>query len=92
MLDLRQLRQLAGAMDIGGHTVGHPILANVSDAIANHEIGEEKSTTGLVGATNPAIYLSQWPPGQDYLAQHPGVRDAGFEGGLSTAPHLQTSG
>lgn len=90
MLDLQQLRQLAGAMDIGGHTVGHPILANVSDAIASHEIGEGRSQ--LQDWLRLPIPLFAYPngrPGQDYLAQHPGiVRDAGFEAAVSTAPRI----
>lgn len=90
MLDLPQLRQLAGSMDIGGHTVGHPILANVSDAIARHEISEGRQQ--LQEWLRLPIPLFAYPngrPGQDYLAQHPSiVRDAGFEAAVSTAPRI----
>lgn len=90
MLDLPQLRQLAAGMDIGGHTVGHPILARVDDATAKHEIGEgRQQLQEWLRLPVPLFAYPNGRPGQDYLAQHPGiVRDAGFEAAVSTAPRV----
>jgi peptidoglycan/xylan/chitin deacetylase (PgdA/CDA1 family) len=83
--ELRSLR--ASGMDVGAHTVTHPILARVDRARAQHEIRESKRL--LEAITGSAVTLFAYPngrPGRDYLPEHVRmVREAGYEAGFSTA-------
>ena len=82
---VRQLRQ--AGMEIGGHTVRHPILARMSDADARAEIGGGKDA--LEGLLGEKISLFAYPngrPGQDYQAAHTRiVRELGFEAAVVTS-------
>lgn len=77
----------AAGMEIGGHTVSHPILNEVSPDDARHEI--ERGRRRLEEITGTRIRLFAFPngrPGRDYRAQHVQlVREAGFEAAVSTA-------
>lgn len=88
MMSTEQVRMLHGAgMEIGGHTVSHPILARLDPAAARAEIANGKEA--LEGIIRAPLQLFAYPngkPGQDYLSDHVGmVRDLGFEAAVSTA-------
>ena len=88
MMTADQVRQLHNAgMDIGGHTVNHPILARLDASAARREIAEGKETLeAMIGARVRLFAYPNGKPGQDYLAEHVGiVKDLGFEGAVSTA-------
>ena len=74
-------------MEIGGHTVTHPILARLDPAQARQEISEGKAF--LENLLNEPIRLFAYPngrPGSDYLPEHVAmVRDLGFQAAVSTA-------
>lgn len=87
MLTTEQLRQLHGAgVAIGAHTVNHPILANLDDMVAEHEIRNSK--TQLEQLLGEDVALFAYPngkPGVDYLPKHVQmVSAAGFRFALST--------
>lgn len=88
MMSTAQVRQLKDAgMEIGGHTVNHPILAKLDPAQARAEILDGK--LALEGITGAPVTLFAYPNGKpdvDYLAEHVAiVRELGFEAAVSTA-------
>jgi peptidoglycan/xylan/chitin deacetylase (PgdA/CDA1 family) len=89
MMSSAQVRQLRDAgMEIGGHTVHHPILAKLDDPQARTEIRDGK--LALEAITGHPVRLFAYPngkPGADYQAAHVAmVRELGFEGAVSTSP------
>lgn len=82
---VRKLRE--AGMQIGGHTVSHPILAATSASIARDEISNGKRH--LEEILGEHISLFAYPngkPGTDYLPEHTAMVDeAGFEAAVSTA-------
>lgn len=72
MLTTNQLQQLhKEGMEIGGHTLTHPILSNLVKAKAEHEIAENKNI--LESIIKNKIKLFAYPngkPGVDYLPEH----------------------
>ncbi len=88
MMTEHQVRQLASmGMEVGAHTVTHPILANLRDADASAEIRESKSRLeAITGSTVTSFAYPNGRPGRDYRKVHVGmVRDAGFTAAVSTA-------
>ena len=88
MMTSSQVRQLHQAgMDIGGHTVNHPIIARMDAAGARKEIADGKEA--LEGIIEAPVRLFAYPngkPGQDYQAEHVQmVKDIGFEAAVSTS-------
>ena len=88
MLEDDQVRLLSGSgMEIGGHTVNHPILASVDSKIARTEIQNGKEY--LEALTGRPVRLFAYPngkPGTDYLAEHAAiVKELGFDAAVSTA-------
>jgi len=88
MMTADQVRHLhASGMEIGAHTVRHPILAKLDPTRAADEIGESKRV--LEAITNAPVTLFAYPngkPGVDYLREHVTiVKQAGFEAAVSTA-------
>ncbi len=75
-------------MQIGAHTVTHPILARTDDADAEYEIVSSRQT--LESLLQQPVTLFAYPngkPGQDYCERHVQmVRRIGFEAAVSTAP------
>ncbi|MES2946968.1 MAG: polysaccharide deacetylase family protein [Pseudomonadota bacterium] len=95
MMRSAQLLALRDAqMQIGAHTVSHPILENTSNAQARWEIASSK--TVLQDVLGQAVTLFAYPngkPGTDYSARHVTmVRNAGFEAAVSTATGAAASG
>lgn len=88
MMDSTQVRQLhAAGMEIGGHTVHHPILARLPAAEAEKEICQGRDR--LCEIVDDNITLFAYPngvPGRDYNRDHVEmVRRAGFVAAVSTA-------
>lgn len=88
MMSGAQVRALRTAgMQIGAHTVSHPILAALPEQAAADEI--ERSRSALQALLGERIGLFAYPngkPGTDYLQDvHPAVvRELGFDAAVST--------
>lgn len=88
MMQPGQVRKLyASGMDVGGHTVNHPILARLPADTARAEISEGKAALeSIIGAP---VHLFAYPngaPNVDYTAEHARmVADCGFVAAVSTA-------
>jgi len=88
MMTTGQVRELqAGGMEIGAHTLTHPILAKLDPERARNEIRESKRR--LEAITGKPVTLFAYPngkPGQDYRSEHVRmVSELGFEAAVSTA-------
>ena len=87
MMTTEQLQALhAMGMTIGGHTVHHPILAQLDANAVQQEISDGKKF--LEQTLNTRIRLFAYPngkPGTDYLPEQAAiVRDLGFDAAVST--------
>ena len=88
MMTSSQVRALHQAgMEIGAHTVNHPILSNMAPEAARQEIVDCKRE--LEDITGTPVRWFAYPngkPQRDYGAEHVGmVKAAGFEAAVSTA-------
>lgn len=74
-------------MQIGAHTLTHPILARLDPPRAREEIGGSKRILEkLLGEEVPLFAYPNGKPDEDYRAEHATiVRDAGFTAAVSTA-------
>ncbi len=95
MMSDAQIRALrAAGMEVGAHSVTHPILARIPDADAKREIVE--SVLRLAEILGEPTRLFAYPngkPGQDYGPQHVRmVREAGYRAAVSTRPGTASSG
>ena len=87
MMTSAELRALhAAGMDIGAHTVNHPILARCDQSTARREISEGRAN--LEGLLGERIGLFAYPNGKfgaDYTQEHVHiVRELGFDAAVST--------
>ncbi len=94
MMTTGQVRQLhASGMEIGAHTVNHPILTNLDPEEARREIG--RSRHALEEAIGAPVTLFAYPngrPGRDYQADHVRiVKESGFDAAVSTAAGVATT-
>ena len=88
MMDVAQLRALVDlGMDIGGHTVSHPILSRLDDAAARDEIGAgREQLTSWLGNAPTVFAYPNGVPGRDFgLRDLALVRSAGFSAAVTTA-------
>jgi peptidoglycan/xylan/chitin deacetylase (PgdA/CDA1 family) len=88
MMRPAQLRSLrAQGMDVGAHTVSHPILASLTPQQARDEIGGSREQ--IEHHLGEKISLFAYPngvPHEDYAAEHAQmVQDCGFIAAVSTA-------
>lgn len=88
MMQPEQVRSLrALGMDVGAHTVTHPILTRLSPETALAEMRDSKAE--LERILGEPVTLFAYPngvPGQDYAAEHAGMaRECGFAAAVSTA-------
>jgi len=88
MMTSEQVRSLhASSMEIGAHTVTHPILARLDRDRASSEIRESRRR--LEAITGKPVTLFAYPngkPGKDYGREHVDmVKQMGFEAAVSTA-------
>jgi hypothetical protein len=95
MMTSNQIRALhACGMEIGGHTVNHPILARTEDSVASAEIANGKEM--LEGIIRAPVRIFAYPngkPERDYMRQHPEmVKHLGFDAAVSTAHGTATPG
>ncbi|MDR7334171.1 polysaccharide deacetylase family protein [Roseateles asaccharophilus] len=88
MMSSGQVRALrAAGMQIGAHTVSHPILAKLSVQQAGDEIGRSRDVLqALLGEEVGMFAYPNGKPGTDYLPEvHPAlVRELGFDSAVST--------
>lgn len=80
-------RLAASGMDIGGHTVTHPILARLPSVQAREEIADGKAALeSIIGRRIALFAYPNGVPNHDYTAEHVRlVRDCGFQAAVSTA-------
>lgn len=88
MMTDEQVKELSDrGVDIGGHTVGHPILTSIDDELARQEIAQGKQR--LEAITGKPVLTFAYPngrPHRDYTARHVAmVRELGFVLAVSTA-------
>ncbi len=88
MMSSAQVKALrSGGMEVGGHTVNHPILAGLSLSEARCEIAAGKAH--LENLLQEAITLFAYPnghPGEDYNESHVAMaRELGFKAAVTTA-------
>jgi peptidoglycan/xylan/chitin deacetylase (PgdA/CDA1 family) len=82
---VRHLRERG--MEVGAHTVSHPILANLTPENARIEIrGSKQRLEAITGAPVTLFAYPNGKPGVDYRREHIGmVRELGFDAAFSTA-------
>lgn len=88
MMTRQQVRGLHDAgMEIGGHTVNHPILTRLDSTAAAQEIGAGREQLAQwTGAAPRTFAYPNGVPGQDFGDREVGlVRKAGFEAAFTTA-------
>ena len=83
--EVRGLR--AAGMQIGAHTITHPILASTEIEFARKEISESKAfLENLLGEPVGLFAYPNGKPGVDYLPEHSSlVQQLGFDAAVSTA-------
>jgi peptidoglycan/xylan/chitin deacetylase (PgdA/CDA1 family) len=94
MLTPEMIRTMAAQrIEIGAHTVSHPILSRLDDEHARFEISRCKSD--LEAITGLSVRYFAYPngkPGLDYDSGHANiVREAGYEAAFSTAVRAATA-
>lgn len=88
MMTSAQVTELyAGGMQIGAHTVSHPILARTSISEARQEIADSKLFLEKLLQTRIGLFAyPNGKPGGDYLPEHAVlVSELGFDAAVSTA-------
>lgn len=87
MTDAQVKKLHSSGIEIGAHTVSHPILSVVDRDRARREIRENKAVLeSITGAPVTTFAFPNGRPGQDYRLEHVElVRAAGFKLALSTA-------
>ena len=93
MMSAAQVRELADAgMEVGAHTVTHPILTRIDGSLARDEIA--RSRDEVAAMTGRPVRVFAYPngrPGTDYDRTHVDiVRELGFEAAVSTARGVAT--
>lgn len=83
--EIRRLR--AAGMEVGGHTVSHPILCSLPLAEAREEIATNKAELErILGEPVVCFAYPNGRPGQDFAAEHCALlAELGYEFALTTA-------
>jgi len=94
MMSTAQLQAMhRGGMQIGAHTVTHPILANLALEAARAEIGQSRDR--LQALLQDRIGLFAYPngvPGRDFKTEHPElVKQLGMDAAVTTASGHSTA-
>jgi len=87
MLTTEQLKQLSvSGMEVGGHTLSHPILASLNIEQAQHEIAQNKLILeDILGKRIRYFAYPNGKPGQDYLLEQVDVvKQNDYEAAVST--------
>jgi len=84
-VDVRELAQMG--MEVGAHSVTHPILANVDDVTARREIVESRVVLeAIIGKPVTSFAYPNGRPQLDYAEVHARmVKEAGYAVAVSTA-------
>lgn len=88
MMTPDQVREMSAlGMQIGAHTVNHPILAKIALSEAEQEMRSSRDyLKDLLGAPIGLFAFPNGKPGQDYLPEHADLaRELGFDAAVSTA-------
>lgn len=88
MMSREQVRELSDAgMEIGAHTVTHPILARIERADAQREIADGKAELeAIIGAPVGCFAYPNGKPVEDYAADHVAIaRNVGFRAAVTTS-------
>jgi peptidoglycan/xylan/chitin deacetylase (PgdA/CDA1 family) len=88
MMTEEQVRHLhRSGIEIGAHTVNHPILAKLDEDAARREIGDSRNMLQeIIGAPVTTFAYPNGGPGRDYTGRDVALaREAGFELAVSTA-------
>jgi peptidoglycan/xylan/chitin deacetylase (PgdA/CDA1 family) len=88
MMSSQQVRELADAgMEIGAHTVTHPILSRIHADQARQEIEESKRVLEKIcGRTIDLFAYPNGVPGKDYSCEHIRMlKDVGFSAAVTTS-------
>jgi peptidoglycan/xylan/chitin deacetylase (PgdA/CDA1 family) len=88
MMQSQQVRRLRSlGMEVGAHTVTHPILTRLGATAARDEMGASKeSLQQILGEPVGLFAYPNGVPGQDYAAEHARMaRECGFSAAVSTA-------
>jgi peptidoglycan/xylan/chitin deacetylase (PgdA/CDA1 family) len=89
MLTAEMVRTLSrNQIEIGGHTVSHPILTRIDDAAARREIVDNKlHLEGIIGKPVTLFAYPNGKRGSDFDERHVRmVREAGYQAAFTTAP------
>jgi peptidoglycan/xylan/chitin deacetylase (PgdA/CDA1 family) len=95
MMSSEQVRELHRmGMQIGAHTVSHPILARLPRDQALTEIIDSKQRLqAIIGAPVTLFAYPNGKPGEDYSAESVSlVRECGFAAAVSTSPGASSHG
>lgn len=95
MMTRDQVRRMPGVgMEVGGHTMGHPILACVDEAEASRQIGGGREVlTEWLGFAPRVFAYPDGIPVRDYAERDVRlVREAGYEAAVSTAQGFGRTG
>jgi len=88
MMTDKQVKAMSDAgVDIGGHTVNHPILARVEGPVAQREIETNRDQITTLTSRQPLCFAyPNGKPNLDYTSAHARmVTDAGYRAAVSTA-------
>jgi peptidoglycan/xylan/chitin deacetylase (PgdA/CDA1 family) len=95
MMRSEQVRKMHRAgMEIGAHTVRHPILTTLSSFEAKHEIAEGRDQLqAIIDAPVDMFAYPNGKPVRDYDHSHVSLlKSLGFRGAVSTAPGVGRAG
>ena len=95
MMNPAQIKHLHDeGMEIGGHTVNHPILTAIDEQQAREEIvGGKQRLEAITGAPVKVFAYPNGKPGRDYGPRHVElVKEAGFVAAVSTIPGVASRG
>jgi len=95
MMRSEQVREMHRAgMEIGAHTVNHPILTTLTLSEAEYEISEGRNKLqSIIDAPVDIFAYPNGKPGRDYDHTHALlVKTLGFRGAVTTAPGVGSAG
>ena len=95
MMQRAQVQALHGAgMEIGAHTVNHPILTALADTVARQELASGRDQLQqMIDAPVQSLAYPNGGPDTDYDRRHVSMaRDCGFEQAVSTAAGVSRTG
>ncbi len=88
------LEMFRHGIDIGGHTVTHPILTSLSAELARHEISANRDALQAITGHRPTLFAyPNGKPDRDYDRCHARlVAEAGYTAAVSTAVGVSAPG